>query len=160
KVGNRYWEWSFLGLAYPAYALGDWDDVTSREAGLPDDDWTRVRIAFATLLTSIIPVRLHRGEIAEAQRLTRLFGELESSADVQERAQVRLAEASLLHAAGEHAEALLRAEQALEVRHAMGIGLEAVKEAFVVAVEAALALDDVTRARELVAIVDELPPGH
>jgi class 3 adenylate cyclase/tetratricopeptide (TPR) repeat protein len=160
RVGNRYWEWNFLGLAYPAYVLGDWDDVASREAGLPDDDWTRVRIAFATLLTSIIPVRLHRGEVAEAQRLTRLFAELESSADVQERAQVRLAEASLLLADGDHAEALVRAEQALDVRHAMGIGLEAVKEAFVVAVEAALALDDRPAARRLLTIVDDLPPGR
>ena len=30
SVGNRYWEWSFLGFAYPLFALGDWDDVVAR----------------------------------------------------------------------------------------------------------------------------------
>jgi hypothetical protein len=34
------------------------------------------------------------------------------------------------------------------------------KEAFVVAVEAALALDDVERAEELLTIVEEIPPGN
>jgi hypothetical protein len=34
-----------------------------------------------------------------------------------------------------------------------------VKESFVVAVEAALALDDVGRTEELMTLVDTLPPG-
>jgi tetratricopeptide (TPR) repeat protein len=160
RVGNRYWEWSFLAFAYPFFALGDWDEVVAGELGLPEEDWAQVRIAFATLLTSIVPVRVHRGQLEEARRSTRLFAELEASADVQERAQVHLAEAALLLAEGQYAEALRNAEASLETRHATGIAYEAAKEAFVVAVEAALALDDVSRAEELLAVVDTLPPGQ
>jgi tetratricopeptide (TPR) repeat protein len=158
-VGNRYWEWSFLGFAYPAFALGDWDDVVAREDGLPDEDWAQARIAFATLLTSIVPVRIHRGEIEEAKRSTRLFAELEGSADLQEQSQVHYAEAALLLAEGDHAGALRSAEASLATRHAIGIYYEAVKESFVVALEAALALDDLPRAEQLLAMVNTLPPG-
>jgi hypothetical protein len=115
RVGNRYWEWALLGFAYPLFALGDWDEVLAREDGLPEEDWAQARIAFAALLTAIVPVRVH--------------------------------------------EALRSAELSLETRHAMGISFEAVKESFVVAVEAALALDDGARAEELLAVVDTLPPG-
>ena len=159
SVGSRYWEWSFLGFAYPLFALGDWDDVVAREDGLPEEDWTQARIAFATLLTSIVPVRINRGQLEEAKRSTRLFAELEASADLQEQAQVHFAEATLLLAEGKHAEALRSAEASLETRHDIGISFEAVKESLVVAVEAALALDDVSRAEELLAVVNTLPPG-
>ena len=159
RVGNRYWEWSFLGFAYPRFALGDWDDVVAREGGLPEEDWAQARLAFGTLLTAIVPVRVHRGQLEEAQRSAGLFAELEASADVQEQAQAHFAEATLLLAAGRNAEALRCAELSLETRHAIGISHEAVRESFVVAVDAALALDDVSRAEELLAVVDTLPPG-
>ena len=159
RVGNRYWEWSFLGQAYPLFALGDWDEVVAGEEGLPDEDWAQVRLAFATLLTSIVPVRVHRGQLEEAKRSTRLFAELEKSADIQEQGQVHFAEAVLLLAEGRTAEALRSAEAAFETRHTFGIAEATVSESFVVAVEAALALDDISRAEELLAIVDTLPPG-
>ena len=160
RVGNRYWEWALLASAYPLFALGDWDEVVAREERLPDEDWAQVRIAFATLLTSIVLVRVHRGQLEEAKRSTRLFAELERSADLQEQAQVRFAEATLLWAEGQNAEALRRAEASLETRHALGSAEEAVKESFVVALEAALALGDVSRVEELLAVVDTLPLGN
>jgi len=160
RVGNRYWEWSFVGFAYPLFVLGDWDAVIAREEGLPDEDWAQVRIAFGTLLTSIVPVRVHRGQLDEAKRTARLFAELEQSADLQEKSQVRLAEATLFLADGRHEEALRSAEGSFETRHALGIAYEAVREAFVVAVEAALALGDVQRAEQLLGLVDALPPGR
>jgi class 3 adenylate cyclase/tetratricopeptide (TPR) repeat protein len=160
RVGSRYWEWSFLGFAYPLFALGDWDEVLAREASLPEEDWARARIAFATLLTSIVPVRVNRGQIEEAKRTARLSAEFEASADLQEQAQVRCAEASLLMAEGMIAEALRSAEAALDTRHANGITYEAVKESFVVAVDAALQLGDLGKAEELLALVEELPPGQ
>ena len=159
SVGNRYWEWSFLGFAYPAFVLGDSDDVVAREEGLPDEDWVQARIAFATLLTSIVPVHIHRGNLEDAKRSARLFAELEGSADLQEQSQVHCAEAALLLAEGNYAEALRSAEASLATRNAIGISFEAVRESFVVAVEAALALDDVQRAEQLLSVVDTLPPG-
>jgi tetratricopeptide (TPR) repeat protein len=159
RLGNRYWEWSFLGFAYPLWALGDWDQVVAREDSLPEEDWTGARLAFGTFLTPVVPVRVNRGQLQEAKRSTRLFAELEASADLQEQAQVHFAQATLLLAEGKYAEALRSAEASLETRHAVGISFEAVKESFVVAVEAAFALDDVSRAEELLALVETLPPG-
>jgi tetratricopeptide (TPR) repeat protein len=159
RVGNRYWEWSFLAVAYPLFALGDWNEVVAREEALPEEDWAQVRLAFLALLTAIVRVRVHRGQLEEAKRSTRLFAEFEQSADVQEQAHAHSAEAMLLLAEGRTAEALRSARASFETRHALGIAEEAVKESFVVAVEAALALDDVSRAQELLALVDTLPPG-
>jgi class 3 adenylate cyclase/tetratricopeptide (TPR) repeat protein len=159
RVGNRYWEWAFLGFAYPLWALGDWDQVVAREDSLPEEDWTGARIAFATFLTSVVPVRVNRGQLQEAKRSARLFAELETSADLQEQAQVHFAQATLLLAEGKYADALRRAEASLATRDAVNISYEAVKESFVVAVEAAFALDDVSRAEELLTLVDTLPPG-
>lgn len=160
KVGNRYWEWSFLGFAYPLFARGDWDEVIAREDDLPEEDWTRVRIAFATLLTAIVPTRVHRGELDHARRFAGLFRELEESADLQEQSQVHFAEATLQLADGLYAEALRNALASFDTRASNGISYEAVKEAFVVAVEAALALDDIERVEQLLAVVESLPPGH
>jgi class 3 adenylate cyclase/tetratricopeptide (TPR) repeat protein len=159
RVGNRYWEFSFLGLAYPTYLLGDWDAVVAREASLPEEDLSQARIALAALMIAIVPVRLHRGQYEEAQRAARHFAELEASADLQEQGQVHLAEATLSLAAGRHADALRSAELVLATRAEMGIGCDAVKESFVVALEAALALDDTARVEELLEVLGSLPPG-
>jgi class 3 adenylate cyclase/tetratricopeptide (TPR) repeat protein len=159
RVGNRYWEWSFLAFAYPLFCLGAWDEVVEREGELPEEDWSQVRIAFATVLTAIVPVRVHRGQLEEAQKSGRFFAEQETSADVQEQSQVRFAQATLLYAEGRYAEALAAAESSFALRESIGITYEAVKEAFVVAVDAALALGDVARAEELLAVVDRLPAG-
>ena len=160
RVGNRYWEWSFLGFAYPLFARGEWDQVIAREGDLSVEDWTRVRIAFATLLTAIVPTRVHRGELDEARRFAGLFGELESSADLQEQAQVHFAVATLQFADGLYAEAMRNALASLDTKASNGMAYEAVKEAFVVACDAALALGEVERAEELLGVVDALAPGH
>jgi class 3 adenylate cyclase/tetratricopeptide (TPR) repeat protein len=160
RVGNRYWEWLFLGNAYPCFSLGEWDEVLVAQAELPAEDWSQARIAFGTLLTSAVLVKLNRGLVDEAERHLSVFGELGTSVDLQERAQHRFAEAAVLLAQGDPAKALAAAEEAFATRDSNGIAFEAVKEAFLVAVEAALALGEVAKADELLARVDALPPGR
>jgi tetratricopeptide (TPR) repeat protein len=160
RVGNRYWEWSLLGNAYVFYALGEWDEVAMREQLLPEGDWARVRLAFTTLLTSIVPLWLHRGQAAEVQRYTQLFAALETSADVQERAQVLCAEAAIAFAEGRYDVALSGALAALATRDLVSLDYEAVREAFVIGVDAALALNDDTRAKEILSLAEGLPPGE
>jgi class 3 adenylate cyclase/predicted ATPase len=160
RVGNRYWERAFLGLSYSLFALGDWDEVLARQTELPEEDWAQARLAFATLLTAVVPVRVNRGQLEEASRDVGRSAELESSADVQERAQHHCAKAKVLFAQGETLEAMRLAEIALETRSSMGVAYEAVKEAFVVAVECALELGELERAEQWLAFVEELPPGH
>ncbi len=40
RVGNRYWELSFLGQLYPFLALGEWDEALAMFEELPLDEWT------------------------------------------------------------------------------------------------------------------------
>jgi tetratricopeptide (TPR) repeat protein len=160
RVGNRYWEWLLLGFGYPFYALGQWDEVLEMQSGLPEEDWSQARLAFGTALVSAVPVCIHRGRLDEARRLVDLGVELEKSADVQERSQYGFAKSILLLAHAETAEALQAAEGVFELRASLPLGLDAVKEAFPLAVQAALELDRLDKANELLAVVDELPPGR
>lgn len=159
RVGNRFWEWAFLGLGHPLFAVGEWDEVLARQAELPSDDWSAARLALAAVLTAVVPVKLHRGLLEEAAQDVTLLAELESSGDVQERSQHHSAKAKLLLAQGELHESLRFAEAALNTRDPLGVRYEAVKEAFVAAVEAAVGLGDLEKAEQLLTSVESLPPG-
>ena len=159
RVGNRYWETAFLGDAYPLFLLGDWDAVMSRREALPEGGWGQARLAAGTLLIATASVRVHRGELADVRRSLGLLAELKGSADLQEQGEAHCAEAALLLAEGDYAQALRSADVVLETRQSVGMN-ECVKEAFVVAVDAALALGDLTRADDLVSMVETLPPGN
>ena len=160
KVGNRWWEWNLLGLGYPFYSLGDWDELQAMRSSLREEDWLDARLAFGATLSSGVPVSVHRGELEEAERVVTLFAELETSADVQERAYHGCAKSTLLLARGMATEALEIADASFETRSAMGVTHQAVKESFVVAVGAALNLGELTKAAELLATVDVLPQGE
>jgi class 3 adenylate cyclase/tetratricopeptide (TPR) repeat protein len=158
-VGSRYWEWAFLGYGYPLYALGAWDDVLAMSAGLPKEDWTQARLAYGSVLSSAVPVYVHRGEVDEAKLMVAAVAEFERSADVQERCFYGCAKARILLAEGHRSEALALAESVFAERAHQGIGHDPVKESFVLAVEAALELDLIEKADELLAIVEHVPPG-
>jgi tetratricopeptide (TPR) repeat protein len=160
RVGSRYWEWAFLGQAYPLYALGAWDEVLAMRDGLPSEDWTQARIAVGSALVSSVPVYVHRGQLEEAARMATALAELETSADVQERGCYGVASAQILFAEGNCARALRVAEAAFANRDALGIVHETVKEAFALALQAALELGQHHRADELLELVERLPPGR
>ena len=160
RVGNRYWEWSFAAQGYPFFALGLWDEALELRQQLPDTDWSQARLSFAGLPTTLVPLYVHRGQISEAEELMTMLAELATSDDIQERSQYKAGMARLLLARGRPAEALAAAEEGLSERQSIGISSESMKEAFVSAVEAALQLDDLETAEELIAIVDALPPGR
>ncbi len=85
--------------------------------------------------------------------------ELERSADVQERCYHGFAKAQILLAEADHVGALHVAESTFAERDSMGVELDAVKESFALAVQAALELDRLDKADELLSIVERLPPG-
>jgi class 3 adenylate cyclase/predicted ATPase len=159
KVGNRYWEWTFLGFAYPFYALGAWDDVLAMRDELPHEDWTRARLAYGTVLCSAVPVCVHRGRLDEAREMAGAVAEFEHSADVQERCYYGVAMAQILLADGDRAEALRVAESVFAERDSLGPAFDAVKEAFALALQAALELKRLEKADELVSTVEGLAPG-
>jgi tetratricopeptide (TPR) repeat protein len=159
KVGNRYWEWLFLGFGFPFYASGAWDDVLSMVQELPREDWIRARAAYGGALRSSVPVWVHRGHLDDAKRMAGALSELEHSADVQERCYYGLASAQILLAEGRRADALRAAESVIDMREYWGFSHDTTKEAFAVALEAALKLDDLDKANDLLAIAEAVPPG-
>jgi tetratricopeptide (TPR) repeat protein len=159
KVGNRYWEWSFLGQSFPLYALGAWDDVLAMRDELPRADWTRARIAFATALHTTVAVYVHRGRLEEAKRMASMLTELERSADVQERCIYGVARAHIFLGERNPREALPLAESVFAQRDGLGIDHDTVKEAFVLALQAGLELGQLDKVVELLTLVERLPSG-
>ena len=160
RVGNRQWEWSFLGQLYPLYALGEWDEALEMIGQLPEDRWTEARQAFSPVFPIGSMIHLYRGDLDEARRLATVYDILADSADVQERATYAGSMARIFLVEGDPAEATKAAAFPLELRETMGNRQEYVKEAWVTAVEGALDTGDLNRARDLLTILDELPPGN
>jgi ATP/maltotriose-dependent transcriptional regulator MalT len=105
-------------------------------------------------------VQVHRGQYDEASRMVDVYAPLQTSADLQEQACYGCGKAALLLARGDAEAALRLAEAAFDVRETMGISVEYIKEAFAIAVQAALELGDVDTAESLIATVEGLPAGR
>ena len=160
RVGNRYWERILLGQNYALFALGKWDEVLAPVPQLLEEEVRGARVALSAMMCSAVPVHVHRGRLSEAERIVAHLAEIEASADVQERAVFAGAKSRVTLAAGHPAEALRLAETALTLTELVGRTTEPIKESFVAAVEAALALDDVGNAERLLSSVEALPPGR
>ena len=160
RVGSRYWELAFLGQVYPFVASGAWDEALAMFAELPADEWEQSRQAFSGGPFLQATVGAHRGNLNDARRIVDRFQAMEASADVQESGAYQCAHARLLLAQGDPAEALETAEHAFSLNADFGFAAETVKESFVVAGEAALALGDRAKLAELLAGVAALPPGR
>jgi class 3 adenylate cyclase/tetratricopeptide (TPR) repeat protein/ribosomal protein L40E len=159
RVGNRLWEWNFLSQVYPLYCLGQWDEALALTAELPKEKFSEVRVAFLAFASVVPSIWVYRGDLDQARRALELVAELGDSSDVQDRSIFAVGRSRVLQAEGRHTEALAAAEEGLPGREALGLGHEAVKEAFPVAVDAALALGDLSKVEELLAVVEEVPPG-
>jgi class 3 adenylate cyclase/tetratricopeptide (TPR) repeat protein len=161
RVGHRYWERALLGLGYPLYALGEWDELLANQARLQDEGgFASNRLDLACLLNSAVPAAAHRGLLERAARMVELGDELGASADVQERSYYGSARAALLLASGEASASLASAEVAWEARDALGISHEAINEAFVIGMQAALQAGDAGRSEALLAFVEGQPSGR
>jgi tetratricopeptide (TPR) repeat protein len=159
RVGNRYWEISFLGQLYPFLTLGEWDEALAMCAQLPIDDWASFRQAFATMPLVEATVLGNRGEVDRVHGMLARFEDMSSSGDEQERSAYRSGLARFQLTSGNLREALAAAEDAFASHVHFGFGAEQIKEAFATAGEAALQLGERAKAAELVAVVDALPPG-
>ncbi len=161
RIGNRQQEWNFLGQGYSPFALGEWDEWVAMIRQIPEESLLfDARQALQTVAIAGVAIEVHRGRVDEAERLLGLCREMEGSDDVQEHASYRYGEALVLRASGRTAEALAAVEEAFAVREFLGMSGEVVKEAFVLSVEAALELDEVDKAEQLVGVLERLPGGR
>ncbi len=150
KVGDRGSE-SRLGNWRRGilYELGEWDDAIAAEA-LVDDGGVVARFYLAWPF-------LQRGEHDEVARRTAAFKEILDQNEIQDRVGLRAFEAHIFLAEGKPREALAAAEAALADRAVLLIkDTEYPLEA---GLAAAFVLGDEAKIDELLAIVEQLPPG-
>ncbi len=159
RVGDRTWELQLLGQIYPMVALGQWDQVEEIMSGMPDELILDNRIAFNGFLAVVPSIRIRRGRVAEAKASHGVFADAATSDDIQERATWAAGAALIARSEGRFDEALELAERALITHVELGIGHEVIKDAFVEAAESALALGKLVRVNEILAVVEDLPPG-
>jgi class 3 adenylate cyclase/tetratricopeptide (TPR) repeat protein len=159
KLGRRPFEWGTLAeMTYPLYMLGRWEEALAMIEE-PTEEQTTSGGVLHSLLTSVLEIHLARGRHGEAQKIFSLFAHLEGSADLQDQVCYFGARASLNRAEGRLDEALADAEAALEAGQTLGYGQQAVKQAIATALDAALALGNSAKARELIAFLEDAPRG-
>jgi tetratricopeptide (TPR) repeat protein len=158
RRGSRGGEWGMLAeAAYPLTMTGRWDDAVESCAQIPDD---RLDSQTASLLSSVLEIRVRRGEVVEAQRLVAIFARLEEADDFLGRSMYLAGLAAVRRLEGRLHEALEAGVDAAELaRKHEGEGNQAVKQGLVEATEAALALGERGRAEELVDSIEAVPPG-
>jgi class 3 adenylate cyclase/tetratricopeptide (TPR) repeat protein len=160
KAGDRPAEWSVLAeRTYALFMTGRWDEALSVMDELTEEQ-ARSGGMFLSILSGPLEIHLNRGDMAEARRLYSLFSGLENSVDVQERACYFGATAAVLRTEKRFAEALEAGRKAIEGKETLRISHQAVEQGIVEAFEAAIALREHDAAEQLLATIEEIPPGR
>jgi class 3 adenylate cyclase/tetratricopeptide (TPR) repeat protein len=159
RVGIRRIEmFSLAELSYALAMTGGWDEAIAARGELPDE-LLRTSQNVSSVLSGVLEIHLHRGEIEAARDLLSHFDYLEDYFELQDRAIYRGAQAAVLFVEGDHEGALTCGQAAVELADTLGLGQQAVKQGFVWAVEAALALGERERADEMLTLVESRPLG-
>jgi class 3 adenylate cyclase/tetratricopeptide (TPR) repeat protein len=160
RIGDRRREWFALSeMSYALAMLGRWDDALVRLAEIPDEQ-IGTNSELGSVLSGVLELYLHRGELDRGRTLLARFDEVgQSSSQVQMQGCYQGAVAALRFAEGNASDALAAADRAFETHSAVGISSQDVKLGFLHALEAALELDDRDKADEMLAIVEALPIG-
>jgi class 3 adenylate cyclase/tetratricopeptide (TPR) repeat protein len=158
KVGNRRSERQLLGeSAHPLLLLGRWQEASARLAEVPVADLrgtqlTAYLVAFTELATA-------RGRVAEAEQALALGSRFMKAADMQDRTHYAASRALVFLAQARHSEALAAAEEALEAVDVLSWASQPAGTGLVVGAGAAIALGDLDRAEQLLALVEAQPAG-
>jgi predicted ATPase/class 3 adenylate cyclase len=160
--GERAAEWRSLGNLVDAnHYAGDWDGALGRAAELPEEVRTGPQVGL-NIVNPLTRIYTSRGDVAAARSLV---DEPPSSwvdairTDVQKRGGYRQAEAVVRRAEGRYDEAVAAAEESMALQRGQGNTL-GVMEAFVEAVESALALGRLETVNELLASSEKPGPGE
>ena len=146
-----------LGGISALVELGRWQEALARaaEAGqIQASLWARGEAI------STVPVHCERGSPDAAQLVLDEHGWQRDAEQPDQTALFAGVEARLLRARNRPAEALAAAERGLAHRDDLGITNQYVKHCLVESLEAAFELDAHDRPDELLALVDDLPPGR
>ena len=154
RRGDRGQELMVLAqLSEVLAVLGEWDEALARMKEIPEDA-RRQGYIFSGNAHMLAFIRVNRGELEEAEPLVAESAAMAS--DQQSRSFAAIARAVVARARGRHREALAAAQEAYELARPSHPAVPV--EPLVEAVEAALALDDLGKAEELLAPLATLPP--
>ncbi|MGH3132233.1 MAG: hypothetical protein ACRDNY_00560, partial [Gaiellaceae bacterium] len=158
RRGDRRWESILRTGTLPFLVLlGRWDEalaIAAEEEPLVASEFVRGQMLSAVLILC------ERGDLEPARALLAAADPLRDGDNPQTRAGYAVAEAWLLRAEGQHSEALAAAERALALRGELAITDASIKSALVEATEAALAVPDLDKAEELLALPESLERGE
>jgi class 3 adenylate cyclase/tetratricopeptide (TPR) repeat protein len=158
RRGDRRWESNLrTGSLSDLFLLGRWEEALAIAA--EEGPHVATDSARGSMLAAA-HIHCERGDLVPAEALLAAAGPLLASDQPQSRAGSAVAEARLLRARGKPAEALAAAERALATLGELSITDTNIKTAVVEATEAALALPDLAKAEELLAIPESLDPGQ
>jgi tetratricopeptide (TPR) repeat protein len=153
--GDRQWELRLIGQqVWPLTVLGRWDDA-SEAASMLISGSPYVDAVFSA--ASIISIAAARGDEPTLERCHSLALEARESAYVDQRVCAGLIFAREAIERGAPGEAVGLAAPALGGEAISG---DAMKDGYMLSVEAAIALDDETTLSDLTALVDDLPPAR
>jgi class 3 adenylate cyclase/tetratricopeptide (TPR) repeat protein len=159
RLGNRDWEWRFLGQVQSMLLLGDWDLTVSMIEEIPIEKVPEARLASSAYLLIVPIIRVAQGEIAAAEEAFGIFPPVDDSADLQELMMHRAGRAVLELANGEPAKALASARGVLDVWEDVGVASEPGMYGLLSAVDAAFELSDLDAVEEFLSMVEAIPRG-
>jgi tetratricopeptide (TPR) repeat protein len=137
---------------------GEWEralelaEQVANEEG-PERDKRLIVATFGTLFAL-------RGELDEARRRLEIMKDLVDPNELQDVAGCQAQEAQLLLAEGKPKEALAAAEAAIAHREELGLTHFPVQDGLECALSAAFVLGQKAKVDELLAIIEQTPPGH
>jgi predicted ATPase/class 3 adenylate cyclase len=159
RMGSRPNEWGALAeRTYPLYMLGRWDEAMA----IVDTVDARQLDAGAIVLSAAeagVQINLHRGDVERAREIFALFARYENAADLQDRTSYTSAAASIYRADGRPLEALAKGQETIDAGVMTGISAQAVKQALVDSLEAAVELGDRDAIESLLARIESSPKG-
>jgi tetratricopeptide (TPR) repeat protein len=158
RRGNRRMESIFrTGMVGPLCLLGRWDEaltVAAEEEPRVASDLPRAQ------LLVVASIHCARGDLDAARALLTASGRLRESDNWQTRTAYAAEETRLLRLEGRSDEALAVAEQTLATLGELTLTDAAIKTCLVEAIEAALAVPNLKKARELLATSESADPGE
>jgi tetratricopeptide (TPR) repeat protein len=158
RLGNRLGE--TIALAAPVTSLmllGRWSEALAHAGESTEratDAWTKA------LTIPAAAIHCERGELEQARQFLAGLAALEESDDLQTVSAYTTFEARLLRAEGRVEEALALADRAFTLCEGVGITAIISKLALTEALEGAAALGGADTARDRLALLDDVPPGH
>jgi ATP/maltotriose-dependent transcriptional regulator MalT len=145
-----------VGSLVHLYLLGRWDEAMTIAA---EERPIAVSINSRSELLTVAMIHCWRGELADARALVAAESDLPTSANPQAASAAALFEAFVRRAEGAPADALTAAERGFAYLGELTITETGIKLCLIEAIESALALGDLGKAAELLAVPESLDPG-